>query len=38
MDQKTVDAISSVMSYLSTPKGSASVIIEDWFWHRISND
>ncbi|KJZ37687.1 calcium-binding protein, partial [Pseudomonas fluorescens] len=28
MDQKTVDAISSVMSYLSTPVGSAPVIID----------
>lgn len=29
MDQKTLDVISSVMYYLSTPKGSAPVIIED---------
>ena len=29
MDQKTLDAISSVMSYLSAPEGSAPVINED---------
>jgi len=29
VDQKTLDAISSVMSYLSAPEGSAPVINED---------